>query len=148
MKFGWIGVILFTGMMLPVQAAVNARLRTFVENPLYSALISFGVGSVTLLAVAGVMALAGQAGNLRGALEAPWWAWAGGAFGAIFVTMAILAVPRIGAAGYSGAVIAGQLFGALILDHYGWLGLPQHSVSPSRLAGAVLLIFAVWLIQR
>ncbi|MFQ3581126.1 MAG: DMT family transporter [Chloracidobacterium sp.] len=148
MKLGWVTVVLLTGMMLPVQAAVNAKLRTFVINPIYSALISFCVGTVLLIILASTMAWAGQSGHLRAAAAAPWWTWVGGALGAVFVTMAILAVPRIGAAGYSAAIITGQLIGALILDHYGWLGLPQQPLTWSRLLGALLLLVAIWLIQR
>ncbi|MGQ9896162.1 MAG: DMT family transporter [Acidobacteriota bacterium] len=148
MKLGWVTVVLLTGMMLPVQAAVNAKLRTFVVNPIYSALISFSVGTILLLVLASGMAWAGWAGHFRGGLSAPWWTWVGGALGAVFVTMAILAVPRIGAAGYSVAIITGQLIGALILDHYGWLGLPQQPLTWSRLLGAALLLVSLWLIQR
>ncbi|OYT71764.1 MAG: hypothetical protein CFK52_07135 [Chloracidobacterium sp. CP2_5A] len=148
MKLGWVTIVLLTGMMLPVQAAVNAKLRAFVVNPIYSALISFCVGTTLLVLLASAMAWAGQAGRLQAAASAPWWAWVGGALGAVFVTMAILAVPRIGAAGYSAAIITGQLVGALILDHYGWLGLPQQTLTWSRLLGALLLLVAVWLIQR
>ncbi|MCS7078447.1 MAG: DMT family transporter [Chloracidobacterium sp.] len=148
MKLGWVTVVLLTGMMLPVQAAVNAKLRTFVVNPIYSALISFAVGTSLLVMLASTMAWAGQAGDLRAAAAAPWWTWVGGALGAVFVTMAILAVPKIGAAGYSAAIITGQLIGALVLDHYGWLGVPQQALTWSRLLGAALLLVAVWLIQR
>lgn len=148
MKYGWVSVVLVTGMMLPIQAAVNAKLRTFVVNPIYSALISFSVGTLTLFAVGTFMAAQGQVGNLRGAGGAPWWVWIGGVLGALFVTMAILAVPRIGAAGYSAAIITGQLFGALLLDHYGWLGLPKTQITPSKIIGAGLLLLSVWLIQR
>jgi transporter family-2 protein len=148
MKLGWVTVALLTGMMLPVQAAVNAKLRTFVVNPIYSALISFAIGTSLLVVLASVMAWVGWTGHLRGALAAPWWAWVGGALGAVFVTMAILAVPYIGAAGYSVAIITGQLVGALVLDHYGWLGLPQQPLTWSRLLGALLLLVSVWLIQR
>jgi transporter family-2 protein len=148
MKIGWVTVVLLTGMMLPVQTAVNSKLRTFVVNPIYSALISFLIGTTVLVILGGLMASQGQAGNLRGAANAPWWAWIGGALGAMFVTMAILAVPRIGAAGYSAAIITGQLVGALMVDHYGWFGLQKTTISPSKLAGAGLLLVSVWLIQR
>ncbi len=148
MKLGWVTVVLMTGMMLPVQAAVNAKLRTFVINPIYSALISFTVGTSLLAALASTMAWAGQAGDLRAATSAPWWTWIGGALGAMFVTMAILSVPQIGTAGYSVAIITGQLIGALVLDHYGWLGVPQQPLTWLRLLGAALLLVAVWLIQH
>jgi transporter family-2 protein len=148
MKIGWVTAVLLSGMMLPVQAAVNSKMRTFVVNPIYSALISFLIGTTVLLVLGGLMASQGQAGNVRGAFGAPWWAWIGGALGALFVTMAILAVPRIGAAGYSAAIITGQLVGALLVDHYGWFGLNKTQITPSKMAGAALLLLSVWLIQR
>ncbi len=148
MKIGWLGLAMLAGLLVPAQAAMNAKMRTFVLNPTYSAMINFGVGAVLLVGMMAVAAAQGQQGNWRNALNAPWWAWCGGLIGAMFVTVAILAVPRIGSASYSVAVIGGQLIGAIALDHYGAFGLPQHAASPSRLGGALLLLGGVWLIQR
>jgi transporter family-2 protein len=36
---------------------------------------------------------------------------------------------------------------SLLVDHFGVLGVPQHSASPVRLAGAALLILGVVLIR-
>ncbi|MFN0084414.1 MAG: DMT family transporter [Blastocatellia bacterium] len=148
MKIGWLGLAMIAGLLVPAQAAMNAKMRTFVLNPTYSAMINFGVGAVMLVFLMAAAVAQGQAGSWRGALEAPWWAWCGGLIGAMFVTTAILAVPRIGSASYSVAVIAGQLIAAIVLDHLGALGLPQHSASLSRIGGALLLLAGVWLIQR
>ena len=72
----------------------------------------------------------------------------GGLIGATVVIVGIQAIPSIGAANFSVAIIAGQLFGALLLDHFGWLGLPEHSISAPRLLGAAFLLLGVWLVQR
>jgi transporter family-2 protein len=64
-------------------------------------------------------------GNLSALGDAPWWAWTGGVFGAIWVTAAIVAVPKVGTAVAFGAVIFGQLFGAMVLDTYGLPGVPR-----------------------
>ncbi|MBX7221832.1 MAG: DMT family transporter [Blastocatellia bacterium] len=148
MKFGWVLLVLFSGLLVPMQSAINAKLRTFVVNPTYSAFISFLTGTLCLALVAGISLAQGQPGNMRAATGAPWWAWLGGLFGTIFVTCAILAIPRIGATVASASLIVGQLIAALILDHYGLLDLPKHPISPARIAGAVLLCVALWLIQK
>jgi transporter family-2 protein len=56
--------------------------------------------------------------------------------------------PRLGAAAFLSLVVLGQLAASLILDHFGWLGFAQHSISLSRLAGAGLLIAGVLLVAR
>jgi transporter family-2 protein len=148
MKYGWLMMALATGLLIPVQAAANAKLRLFTVQPLYSALLSFLMGAAALMAVTGLTVVMGQTGNLRNALNAPWWAWTGGVIGAAFVTVAIFAIPQTGAATFLVANVAGQMIGAIVLDHFGWLGLNEKPVTVSRLAGAALLLAGVWLIQR
>ena len=79
--------------------------------------------------------------------EVPWWAWSGGVFGAVFILLAILLLPSLGAATLFALVIAGQVLAAVTLDHFGAFGLTPHPVTTARLAGAVLLIAGVVLIR-
>ncbi|HMW02059.1 MAG TPA: DMT family transporter [Acidobacteriota bacterium] len=148
MKAGWIGLILCSGILVTVQAAINAQLRTYVVNPFYSSLISFVVGTVALLVIALVSNATGQTGNWRGATQAPSWLLIGGVLGAIYVTSAILAIPKIGAGSVATSLIVGQLLAALMLDHFGWIGLPRFELTGSRIFGAGLLILGLWFIQR
>lgn len=148
MKAGWIGLILCSGILVTVQAAINAQLRTYVVNPFYSSLISFIVGTAALLVIALVSNATGQTGNWRGATQAPSWLLIGGVLGAIYVTSAILAIPKIGAGSVATSLIVGQLLAALMLDHFGWIGLPRFELTGSRVFGAGLLILGLWLIQR
>lgn len=148
MKIGWLLMALLMGMLIPAQAIMNAKMRTFVLNPMYSSLLNFAVGGILIIAATSVAIALRQEGNWRGMSQAPWWAWCGGLIGASVVVIGILAVPNIGAANYSVAIIAGQLFGALVVDHFGWLGVQQHSISLPRLVGAGLLMLGAWLIQR
>jgi transporter family-2 protein len=46
------------------------------------------------------------------------------------------------------AGIAGQLAAALVLDHYGLLGLSQHQVTPVRVAGVALVLAGAMLVRR
>ena len=79
---------------------------------------------------------------------APWWQWTGGLIGAAYVLASIVLAPRLGAATLVAAVVAGQMLSSLILDQYGLVGFAVHPISPIRLAGAVLVIVGVILIQR
>ena len=68
--------------------------------------------------------------------------------GAFFVTMTIVAVPRLGAMSVMALLIAGQMAMSLVLDHFGWLGIPAQPVSLWRILGAVLLFAGVVLIRK
>lgn len=148
MKLGWTALAVLGALIIPAQAAMNAKLRTFVHNPLYSALVNYLVGLVVSVAVIALTNRLGQPGHWRGVLEAPWWTLCGGLVGASFVVVAVLCVPQIGSASFSVAVIGGQLVGALLLDQFGWLGLAQRSLTVPRLCGVLLIFVSIWLMQR
>jgi len=64
------------------------------------------------------------------------------------VISTVVVGPRLGAATLLALVVLGQLATALMVDHFGWLGFPQHPLSFVRLAGAALLFGGVVLITR
>jgi transporter family-2 protein len=135
------------GMLLPVQAGVNAQLKTFLGHPLQAALVSFLVGTALLIVVALLTRMPLPTGKIVSGI--PWWAWVGGGFcGAIYITMVILLTPRLGATTTFGLIIAGQLIMSMVLDHFGAVGFPSHPINLWRLAGAVLLVIGVILIRR
>lgn len=148
MKYGWLLLVFVSGLLVPVQSAMNSRMRHYVENPYYSSVINSVVGAIAIIIVAFAVQSFLPEGSWRGAGQAPWWAWCGGMVGVFFITVALLSITRTGASGYSATVIAGQMLGAVILDHYGWLYLPQHHVNGPRLLGVALLMAGAWLIQR
>jgi transporter family-2 protein len=139
-------IALIIGMLLPLQGGVNAQLRTYAPHPVVAALISFLVGTLTLLIVSLVMR-SSFAGEWRLG-SAPWWMWTGGLFGANYVLMAIILAPRLGAATLVGLTVTGQMLSSVVLDHYGLIGFPHHPISLGRIVGAVLLLIGVLLIQR
>ncbi|MEY4167213.1 MAG: DMT family transporter [Blastocatellia bacterium] len=148
MKTGWLAFTLLAGMLIPAQAAINSKMRTYVLSPFYSAMINFMVGFLALIIITLLLVWRGQRGDWAAAIEAPWWAWCGGLIGVTMVISGVLVVPKMGAAFFSVAIIVGQLFGALVLDHYGLFGLPQRLVTPSRVFGVVFLLLGIWFVQR
>ena len=134
---------------IPIQAIVNGRLGQMVGNPLLAALISFFSGSAALILILliftpGVPSL--PTGLSYGKI--PPQLFIGGVLGAVFVTTVLVLVPRIGVANVIAATIVGQLIMSVIVDHWGVLGAPQSSVSVTKVAGCLLLICGMLLIQR
>lgn len=133
------------GMTAPVQAAINAHLRTFLLSAYAASFVSFVVGT---LGLALLLLLRREAVPLGAALAAaPWWAWSGGFIGAFFVTVSVVAAPRLGAATMMALFVTGQMIGGLIMDHYAMLGFPHAPATPMRIVGAVLLVAGVVLIR-
>lgn len=134
---------ILAGAALPVQTGVNSTLRGTVGHPLWATIISFGVGALTVGALLLIL-------RVPVPLELPplGWKWLGGSLGVIYVCLSLILAPRLGAASLVATVVAGQLVTSVVLDHFGWLGFPQHLVSAPRLLGAVLLGAGVWLLQK
>jgi transporter family-2 protein len=139
----WYAFGLLAGMAQALQAAVNAQLRAAVQSPLWAALISFLVGTLGLA----LLVLA-----TRASIPAQWpsrpWVWCGGLLGVLYVCAAILLLPRLGAGTMLALFVAGQMSTALVLDHFGILGVPVHTTSPGRLLGALLVVAGVILLRR
>lgn len=137
---------LAAGVLLPVQAGLNAQLRAALGSPVAAALVSFLVGTAGLATVALLLRTPLPLG--RAWATATPWQWSGGLIGAVYVLAAIVLAPRLGAATLIAAVVAGQMITSLVLDQYGLVGFPVHSLTLVRLLGAVLVIAGVILIQR
>jgi transporter family-2 protein len=94
-----------------------------------------------------VLALREQVPSWKIIVDVPWYAWTGGVFGGVFILLAILLLPSLGAATLFALIIAGQVLAAITLDHFGAFGLAPHPISIARLAGAALLIAGVILVR-
>jgi transporter family-2 protein len=142
-------VTALAGALLPVQAVINGRLGANLGEPLWASLVSFSIGTLVLFAIVAMGGFAGgiQVPSFSSALRAPWWIWAGGFLGAIYVTVALTMAPRLGAGTLIAVVVTGQLIAALLLDHIGAFGLPRQPADVSRLIGAAFLIAGVVLIR-
>ena len=146
MQIGIVLMLMLGGVGLTLQAAVNARLREAVGAPVWSALISFAVGAAAL----GVMAAFGVLGRGRWTEigGSPWWMWIGGLFGAFYVVLAVVAVQKVGTGVVISCAVFGQMAAALVLDSFGWLGVPRAPLNLWRILGGVLVVAGVLLIQQ
>jgi transporter family-2 protein len=148
MRFLPILVMIFAGFCISIQGPVNARLRLAVDSPVLSAAISFLSGGVLLLCIMATGAFGGTGVGLMGLRSAPWWAFLGGALGVGFVLGAIVAIPQVGVVVVICSAILGQMVGSYLADTLGWFGVERVPFNPVRLAGIVLLVLGVLLVQR
>jgi bacterial/archaeal transporter family-2 protein len=136
---------LAAGAMLPIQFGVNAELARWVDSPLRASLVSFAVGTLVLVVAAVPLVRGWPGGERLGA--APWWVWVGGALGAFYVLGSIVSAPRLGAVTLVAVILAGQATASLVIDQFGWIGFPEHAVTPGRLVGVALLAAGVILVR-
>src|SRR5512141_1468797 len=142
----YILLALLAGTMMPTQAAVNNKMAMIVDSPVIAAFISFVVGTVALLLY--LILTGAPLGTITSAKNAPAIAWVGGLMGAFFVAAAVTLVPRLGVALTFSLIIAGQMLVTLVLDHFGFLGVPVKEISLARVAGILLITGGVILIRK
>ncbi|HEY0114276.1 MAG TPA: DMT family transporter [Allosphingosinicella sp.] len=138
-------LVLFAGAMTAAQPPTNAILARSGGSVIFAALLSFAVGTLALLAVLAAIQPRVSLGALP---DVPWYAWAGGFYGAFFVAVGAYAAPRLGIASLITVAVAGQMVAAVIIDHYGAFGIDRAPISPGRLLGILLVLGGVVLVRR
>lgn len=141
-----VGVALIMGLFMAVQPAINLELRRFVGSPAQAAMVSTFVSTISL----GIFVFAIQRKpwpSFADAQSTPWWIWIGGLLGATYVAVSVVLIQRLGAAFAFSLVVLGQMVTALVMDRFGWFGIPIHDLNPGRIVGVALVILGVVLIR-
>ena len=142
---GFAVLAIAAGVSFVVQQAVNADLKAALDSAAWAGFVSYLGGTLCMLMLTLVLRDAVPSATV--VARSNWWAWTGGVFGAVYIAISILLLPRLGAATFVALLVAGQMLASLAFDHYGLLGLTQQSVTPSRLLGAALLVGGVILVR-
>jgi transporter family-2 protein len=133
------------GCLVGMQAPINSRLGRSVGS-VEAATFSFLVGTAALVLI--LLVARGGIGGLGHVGRAPWWALVGGLLGAVYVSVALVAVRTLGASGLTAVVIGGQLAISVAIDRFGLLGVARQSVGVQRILGLALLAVGVVLVVR
>lgn len=133
------------GAGIAVQALVNARLQNYTHSPTLAALVSFLVGTLVML----VFVLAQRpALNFAAMAQAPWWAWIGGLFGALYILSFVILIPRMSPVVLFGAGILGQMSMLVLAEHIGMFGITRQPVNAYRIIGVVMIVIGTALCKR
>lgn len=130
------------GIGLATQAAVNTQLSKVVLNqPIIAALLSFASGTIILFIICLFKTnLAEALPNLSGQ---PLWKFIGGTLGAFAVFMTIFLAPKVGITSMLFFLIIGQLAAAMVIDHYGLLGMPIHLATVWKFIGLFVIMLGL-----
>jgi transporter family-2 protein len=151
MRLGWGFLIpaliaVGAGGSFVMQSALNAQLRTVLGSPVRASFVSYAGGTLAMVLVA--LATRESWSYVHDFARSSWWLWTGGFFGAIYVIVSIVLLPRLGAATVFACIVTGQMIASLLFDQYGLFGLTPRSIDAGRVAGAVLLVIGVVLMRR
>jgi transporter family-2 protein len=148
-RFGWITLGLVAGAVLPVQGAINAKLRADLAAPVTVAMISFVVATLTIATVLLVLRATNRTPTpqFKPLARMPWWGWLGGACAAVYVTATFLLIPRIGVATTVALTVTGQQIASAVVDNFGLFRMPRRPLTAPRITGLALLVAGSILVQ-
>lgn len=142
-------MVVLAGAAVATQPAFNAQLAALLQSPLRAALANFTAGALILLALVLVVAVRNGLPARDTMVSVPPYLWiAGGALGALFVTTSAWATPKIGVGAFFSVLIAAQLAAALVMDHFGLIGLDVRPANLMRIGGVVLLVAGAIMVVR
>lgn len=136
-----IGSAFVTGALVPLQLAFNAQLGGVTKSPFTAGLIVFIVGTAAVAAI--VIALRPPLPAIGDLVNAPKTIWLGGLIAAFYILAIVVLTPRLGVGLTTALILAGQLFTAMLLDHLGAFGNPQHSLNLWRIGGMLMMVSGV-----
>ena len=138
---------LVAGVTTPVQASANARIREENKSPYITALLNF-IAAGSLLAVIILISERGLYIPFAVIAKEPAWIWLGGVCGMTIITLNIICLPRLGSARNVMLMCFGQIMLGLAIDHFGLFYSPVVRMSLIRLAGAILVIAGISMVNN
>jgi transporter family-2 protein len=133
------------GFMVSLQPTINAVMARELSSSLLASTISIGIAFCLIFFV---WQLLGKGeGNISRIPQLPWWIVIGGVAGMVFVVGGVMVAPVLGFALFFVCIVAGQLFGSTLVDHFGAFGVSVKPVSGMKLAGLGLVLAGAALVQ-
>lgn len=127
------------GLQGPMSGAMSQRL-----GPLGSSLIIHLGGAI----ISGLLLLFAGGVNVGKMKELPLPYFFAGCFGVVLYLTFAYTLPRVGVSMTTALLILAQMSIGLLLDQFGWLGVPQHSISLVRLSGVAALLLGAYLVAK
>lgn len=134
-----VAIGLIAGIASTIQASINTEARRFFRSPFITAGVNFTVAWI-LLAVFIIISERAFSIPLADVAQNPPWIWLGGVCAIIIVTLNIVCLPKLGAAGNVMIINVGQIMTGLVIDHFALFGSEEARMSVARLIGALLVL--------
>ena len=134
--------VVAAGAASALQSAGNGRITSAIGDPVAATALNVMVGTVCLASIAAGIALTGHIDPPRWPTEP--WLYAGGLLGVTIVLALAAATSAIGVLRTTLGMLAAQLVGAFTVD---WVARDE-APTAGAVAAAVLIVVAVWLVNR
>ena len=137
---------LAAGAAIAIQATMNAHLGVLLKSSMLATSIAFLFSFVfTVLAM---ILTTKEYPHITQIKSVPVYLWfSGGVLSAFGVGMFYYLIPKMGVGSMMSYALSGQILIALIANHFGWFDLPVKPINALKVAGAVLLIAGMILIN-
>lgn len=124
-------VATISGITMAIQGTINSSLSQ--KTSLISAtLVVHIIGTLVAL----ISVIAWRAPLLKHPWSSiPWYLYLGGVLSVIIVGLVAVSIPKVGVCNATTAIIIGQVSMAVLIDHFGWLGVSRLPWSPWQLVG-------------
>jgi transporter family-2 protein len=130
------------GVVLAVHLAMNGKVGSVINNPRVGNALFWCIGACGAV----VIGLTGwTSGALKPLSQVNPLLLTAGLMGACLVFAIAWLIPQVGAGPLMISLLAGQIFGGMLLSHFGWLGSPVKPVSLTNVLGALVMMGGVFM---
>lgn len=141
-KFIFMLLAIIAGIAVTIQGPVNAALGAKVKNADFATLWSFVGGSAVLLIYFFAIKKYSLP-SIETLKTVPWWAYLGAITGIIYVFSVVLVIPQLGVGRATVLLLLAQIITAMLLDHFGALGLAKNPITMNKIVGLVFMVVGI-----
>ena len=137
---------ILVGMLLPIQAATNTGASRYFGDVSYAVLLSFVIGTIL---VSTYILITKPSLNI-GITEQgfPKYIVFGGLISVAYTLAITYLSPRLGVGNTLFIIVTGQMFAAIIVDHFGIYDSIKHEVTPKKIFGISLMLIGLYLAKK
>ncbi|HDP5789789.1 TPA: DMT family transporter [Staphylococcus aureus] len=132
----WLLLGFIFGFFPPIQTTINSALASHTHSPAFASLVSFTIGSITLLILTAIF---------NRSLKPIYFT--GGILGMAFVTANIILMPHMGAALTTLIGMFGQILMGILIDHFGLFGSPKIAMTSRKTIGLLCILTGIILLR-
>ena len=144
----WLLLGFIFGFFPPIQTTINSALASHTHSPAFASLVSFTIGSITLLILTAIFnrSLKLKTSHLKFGKLKPIY-FTGGILGMAFVTANIILMPHMGAALTTLIGMFGQILMGILIDHFGLFGSPKIAMTSRKTIGLLCILTGIILLR-
>lgn len=124
---------------------MNSATSRYLGSAITANMIFFLIAFISALLI---FILLGDWKTVNNIKLVPNWLFLSGVISAFMILGSVFLIPRMGAGQFFVLLLSGQILMAILIGHYGFLELPQDSISLTKLIGAGMVIIGAYLSTR